>query len=379
METDDDDDVKTQETLQDDNDNKKDSNEPEETTGDYSSDSDDTTRAKRILKAESRRKRQADLSSHTQDGVPIFDRGYGVVMRNRTEGLRIYQSLLANDGREESKGSDTFQPTDSPVPAVQHRQNMWRGRKDKPRHRHHFKPSTTSPLLDDTESRNIAEYDSINVEDLSKTFSATTSPLSRSSVSPNVEFRHSRVKVSADGSNAPIAASMDQNPWSARNNGGNIFSIGAMPHSGASQQEDRISAATAPAILTKTIASSVAPSASSRARQQQQTSVFKVTQPVSSSRLPSANTDNVDDTRDPLPVASPISPGKRRVNKKQLRDLSHTATAVHLVADTRNTSTANFENQGEKSSFSLYFLTANTSHECYTLDCRLAHSQSRKL
>lgn len=44
-----------------------------------------------------RRKRQADLSSHTEDGVPIYDRGYGV-STNRTEGLRIYQSLL-NGGR----------------------------------------------------------------------------------------------------------------------------------------------------------------------------------------------------------------------------------------------------------------------------------------
>ena len=329
----------------------------------------DPTRSKRILessngglKVDGRRKRQADLSSHTQDGVPIFDRGYGV-NRNRTEGLRIYQSLLANDGREESKVSDNLQTTDTPTQPIQNRQsNFWRGRKDKPRHRHHFKPSTTSPSLDDSELRPISDYDASNSEDsASRSFSATSSPLQKSSPAPNVEFRHSRVKASADGgSPSPISASMDQNPWStsSRNTngvGGNIFSIGVMPHSSSSLvQEERISAATAPAILTKTIATSVGPSASNRARQQQ-SNVFKVTQPAAAPRLPSVSpsTDNTEETRDSIPLSSSsTSTGKRRINKKQLRDLSHTATAVHLVADTRNsTSNSNYENQGSSSSF----------------------------
>lgn len=64
---------------------------------DSGDDSDDDDYDDSVYDGNGRRKRQADLSSHTEDGVPIYDRGYGIPT-NRTEGLRIYQSLL-NGGR----------------------------------------------------------------------------------------------------------------------------------------------------------------------------------------------------------------------------------------------------------------------------------------
>lgn len=302
-------------------------------------------RGQRNLKSRvDRRKRQADLSSHTQDGVPIFDRGYGV-MPNRTEGLRIYQSLLS--GRNEPKTSEV---TDSPI-LPHHRQNsFWRGRKEKPRHRHQQRPSTTSPMTDDVELSAVPEFDATNEQELRST--ATTSSPSKNSAAPNVEFRHSRVKTSSENrESVPLSVLGDQKVWAtSRSNGmADILALGALPHAGTSQ-EDRISAATAPAILTKTVTASVGPSASNRARQQQP-NVYKVTQPALMSRLP-AQTDNSggDESvpRESVPASSSSS-SKKRVNKKQLRDLSHTAIAVHLVADTRNVSSANFENQGERS------------------------------
>lgn len=290
--------------------------------------------------ATGRQKRQADLSSHTQDGVPIFDRGYGATP-NRTEGLRIYQSLLANGGKNQPRSSDpSVQVTDT-VAQPPHRGNhFWRNRKDKPRHRHRTKPSTRSPLDDDIELSSMPEFDAANGQDVRS--SETTSSPSKSSVAPNVEFRHSRVKTSSDGAGRDsVPLSVDQNVWAtSRSNG--IFVIGNAPYSGSSQ-EDRISAATAPAILTKTVAASVGPSASSPTRLQP--NVYKVNQPAVNSRASAqgSNENGQLGSRDPLP--SPPSRGKKRVNKKQLRDLSHTATAVHLVADTRNASSANFENQ----------------------------------
>lgn len=294
------------------------------------------------MEANGRHKRQADLSSHTQDGVPIFDRGYGATP-NRTEGLRIYQSLLANGGRNLPRSSDpSVQVTDTVAQPPHRGNNFWRNRKEKPRHRHRGKSSTRSPLDDDIDLSSINEFDAANGQDLRS--SETTSSPSKSSVAPNVEFRHSRVKTSSDSSGRDsVPLSVDQNVWAtSRSNG--IFVIGNAPYSGSSQ-EDRISAATAPAILTKTVTASVGPSTSSQTRVQP--NVYKVNQPAVNSRASAqGNTDNGNlGSRDPTP--SPPSSGKKRVNKKQLRDLSHTATAVHLVADTRNASSANFENQGE--------------------------------
>lgn len=290
-----------------------------------------------------RKKRQADLSSHTQDGVPIFDRGYGATP-NRTEGLRIYQSLLANNGRNEPQPSPNANlQTDTTVVQPHHRQNnFWRNRKEKPRHRHQ-KATTRSPLTDDIELSSVAEFDAANGQDLRS--SDTTSPPAKSSVAPNVEFRHSRVKTSSETrENGPL--SVDQKIWStSRNNG--IFSIGAGPYAGASQ-EDRISAATAPAILTKTVTASVGSSSQVR-HQQQQPNIYKVNQPAVNSRSSSSqgNSENEDlISRDSPPSSPSSSSGKKRINKKQLRDLSHTATAVHLVADTRNSTSTSFENQG---------------------------------
>lgn len=99
-----------------------------------------------------RRKRQIDLSSHTQDGVPIYDRGY--FAHNRTEGLRIYQSLLSNGPRSDSvkspaihwgssatsvvpsAGGATTTPstntaavTEQPVPNHARQNHFWRGQK----------------------------------------------------------------------------------------------------------------------------------------------------------------------------------------------------------------------------------------------------------
>lgn len=256
--------------------------------------------------------------------------------------------MLANSGRNEPRTADAnLQATDSPI-LPHHRQNsFWRGRKEKPRHRHQLKPSTTSPLTDDGEFNPIPEFDTTNEQELR----STTSSPSKSSAAPNVEFRHSRVKTSSDGSSrdtVPLSAlGGEQKVWAtSRSNGvSGILAMGSLPHSGGTSQEDRISAATAPAILTKTVTASVGPSASSRARQQP--NVYKVTQPALISRLPTqANVDmsNEDSvSRDSLSSSS----GKKRINKKQLRDLSHIATAVHLVADTRNVSSANFENQGK--------------------------------
>ena len=281
-----------------------------------------------------RRKRQADLSSHTQDGVPIFDRGYGVLPINRTEGLRIYQSLLS--GRNEPR---TPEVTESPI-QPHHRQNsFWRGRKEKPRHRHQQRPSTTSPMTDDVELSPVPEFDATNEQ---QELRSTSSPPSRSSPAPNVEFRHSRVKTSSESRDVPLSALGDQKVWSTSRSGGmaDILALGALPPHGTSQ-EDRISAATAPAILTKTVTASVGPS--NRARQQP--NVYKVTQPALMARLPD---------EDPVPREStPTS--KKRVNKKQLRDLSHIAIAVHLVADTRNVSSANFENQGTTTTMQICF------------------------
>ncbi|XP_046455582.1 uncharacterized protein LOC124203051 isoform X2 [Daphnia pulex] len=305
--------------------------------------------SKRVSKmdgqSKNRNKRQADLSSHTQDGVPIFDRGYGATPPNRTEGLRIYQSLLTNNGRNEPGQSRSAESDAAVVQQQQphHRQNnFWRNRnKEKPRHRHQ-KSTTRSPaLVDDVELSSVAAEFEANGQDL-RSPSDTTSPpaAAKSSVAPsNVEFRHSRVKTSSENT-GPL--SVDQKIWS-RSNG--IFSIGAGPYaSGGSLQEDRISAATAPAILTKTVTASVG-SSSSQVRQQQQPNVYKVNQPAVNARSGSSSQQS-SDNEDQISRDSPSSSsGKKRINKKQLRDLSHTATAVHLVADTRNSTSTSYENQ----------------------------------
>jgi hypothetical protein len=307
--------------------------------------------SKRVLKmdgqAKNRNKRQADLSSHTQDGVPIFDRGYGATPPNRTEGLRIYQSLLTNSGRNEPGQSRSAESDAAVVQQPHHRQNnFWRNRnKEKPRHRHQ-KATTRSPaMVDDVELSSVAAEFEANGQDLrspSDTTSAPPAASAKSSVAPsNVEFRHSRVKTSSENT-GPL--SVDQKIWS-RSNG--IFSIGAGPYAGGSLQEDRISAATAPAILTKTVTASVG-SSSSQVRQQQQPNVYKVNQPAVNARGGSSQqSDNEDQISRDSP-SSPSSSGKKRINKKQLRDLSHTATAVHLVADTRNATSTSYENQGSK-------------------------------
>ena len=261
-----------------------------------------------------RQKRQVDLASHTQDGVPIFDQGYGVAM-NRTEGLRIYQSLLAN---ARSPDGNRVASTESPPILPHHRENsFWRGRtKEKSRHHHQYGKLAAQPTVE------LDDFD----------FDARNRTRARAGSSSSVEFRSSRVKPSSteNGSSAISSSKTWPKPASSP------VTLGGSPFS----NDERISAATAPAVLTKS-ASAVSAAASGRSRSQQ--NVFKVTQP-SSVPLLSPTPVPVDVKEEPVVRTSPISPAKKRVNKKQLRDLSHLASAVHLVADTRNASGT--DNQG---------------------------------
>jgi hypothetical protein len=171
--------------------------------------------------------------------------------------LRIYQSLLTNSGRNEPGQSRSAESDAAVVQQQQphHRQNnFWRNR-----NKEKTKATPSSPksndtipaMVDDVELSSVAAEFEANGQDLRSPSDTTSAPpaAAKSSVAPsNVEFRHSRVKTSPENT-GPL--SVDQKIWS-RSNG--IFSIGAGPYaSGASLQEGRISAATAPAILTKTV------------------------------------------------------------------------------------------------------------------------------
>lgn len=252
-----------------------------------------------------RHKRQVDLTSHTQDGVPIFDQGYGVAT-NRTEGLRIYQSLLAN-GRAEQRA------TDAPPVLPHHRENsFWRGRsKDKSRHHHQYGKLSAQPTV---------ELDEPETEARNRTRGRPSSS--------SVEFRSSRVKPSSSEGAGSISSSKT---WPRP--AGSSVTLGGSPFA----SDERVSAATAPAVLTKS-ASAVSAAAAGRSRSQH--SVFRVTQP--SSAPPLSPTPVPADAREE--PAGRAAPPKKRVNKKQLRDLSHVASAVHLVADTRNATGT--DNQG---------------------------------
>ena len=114
--------------------------------------------------------------------------------------------------------------------------------------------------------------------------------------------------------------------------------------SGGSVGDERINAATAPAVTSTTSRRDHKDHKDHKPEHRRNGAIFKVQQP-SPGRL----------SRDPAPLqatdykrrtASPASsPGKKRYHKKHLRELDHIATAVHLVADTRN-STSNIENEG---------------------------------
>lgn len=277
-------------------------------------DDDDDEEGAKVKNNSARRKRQADLSSHTEDGVPIYDRGYGLSL-NRTEGLRIYQSLLATGGRGEPRSPDINwqQATDPPI-LPHHRQNsFWRERKEHKRHPHH-RSSTASPL-----------------EDASNNDHYPIRPRPASQHNPalhknsNVEFRHSRVK--------PSSSSLDvistSTPASVH-----VYDDQALWSTSRDSVDDRMNAATAPAVLTQTATTS-----SARIRPQ---NVLKVTQPAMLGSRTHSSQQTTADKEDLIPRSS----NKKRVNKKQLRDLSHVATAVHLVADSRNDSTAFIDNQG---------------------------------
>ena len=295
---------------------------------------------------DARRKRQADLTAHTQDGVPIFDRGYGVSL-NRTEGLRIYQSFLDTAGARgnEQRANNTYHQANIDISHSQHQRHQngaWRGRKEK--HGRHHQPSTVPASSSDEDETNS------NSETPKESYRSSSSRSStRNGATGNVEFRQSRVKPSSTGSLAqPILHSDDQNlllPPGA--------SVGSAAVVGTSILDERINAATAPAVLTQPATAFAGATLSNRARQQSQQNgsnhnVFKVTQPALISRYSAQTIAEENLASRPSPISSNTnSPSnKKRVNKKQLRDLNHIATAVHLVADIRNSSTVNLENEG---------------------------------
>lgn len=298
---------------------------------------------------EARRKRQADLTAHTQDGVPIFDRGYGVSL-NRTEGLRIYQSFLDTTEAKENnqRVNNTYHQANIEIP-ISHSQHQrqqngaWRGRKEK-QGRHHQASivSTSSSDEDDTNSNSETPKESYRS-------SSSRSPTRAGSAVGSVEFRQSRVKPSSNGSSAqPIVHSDDQNLLPTP--GASVGSTAAVV--GTSSLDERINAATAPAVLTQPATAFASGMLSNRARQQHQQNgsnhnVFKVTQPALISRYSAQTITEENLASRPSPTSNNNSPSnKKRVNKKQLRDLNHIATAAHLVADIRNSSTANLENEG---------------------------------
>lgn len=298
-----------------------------------------------------RQRRQVDLSSHTQDGVPIYDRGYGVSL-NRTEGLRIYQSLLSSGGRGEPRSPDINwnTPTEPPIlphhrqnsywqpspqatttTTQQHHQQQRNNNNNGGRHhhhhgnnraRHHHQQRTSSETHDVVD----AEQSVVHNEHLptsSRTRGGSTGSTG------GVEFRSSRVKPSATSAtsygghhnnNAVMRSS-----WNAAGSG-----------SGNNNVEDaggRISAATAPAILTRPASSIPTPTTS--APRLRATTRFDAYAPVVTQQTTQQQQQQQAGQR-------------RRINRKQLRDLTHAATAVHLVADTRNSSSSSsfVDNQG---------------------------------
>lgn len=283
--------------------------------------------------SDGRRKRQTDLTSHTQDGVPIFDRGYGVSL-NRTEGLRVYQSFLdRSGGRRENMDASNQATTDTPLQR-QPNNSVWRGRKDK-LGRHQQSPPASS---------NGDDY--ANTEKESAYRSGPSRSPTRSGTASSVEFRQSRVKPSSNGSSPQNnLQSEDHKVWSSPAGAEVVPAGNPIVGNSINISDERINAATAPAVLTQSA------TAFARARQQQNGSnqnVFKVTQPALISRYSSQVTAEAENLASRPSTSSNNSPpsNKKRVNKKQLRDLNHIATAAHLVADIRNSSTINMENEG---------------------------------
>ena len=275
---------------------------------------------------EMRSKRQIDTTSHTQDGIPIYDRGYGISL-NGTEGLRIYQSLLTADGRGKAKAADiSWEVTDSPVPAQNHRQNSsWKGKKDRIRHHSHKSSSSSSSSTSRSDGELNPQFAPAKEID-----SRASTQVSRAT--PNVEFRSSRVKVSgADvvrDSSAPSSVQGDQKTW-------------IRPQSIVAENH-RINASS-PSSVSMLKPTNLAIRGRQQQQQQQQpgNTTFQVAQTAFSNRYP----DQTQTTIDKDDFVSRIT-AKKRVNKKQLRDLTHTTTAVHFVADSRNGTTASADNQG---------------------------------
>jgi len=280
---------------------------------DIDDDDDDYDDEESVYSDSGRRKRQADLSSHTEDGVPIYDRGYGV-STNRTEGLRIYQSLL-NGGRSVTPKTSDSNPEETTSWAIlpHHRQNrFWKEERKDRKDRHFPSPRTT------------------------------TRPSNT-----NVQFRSSRVKPSV--LDQPTSRPDVQKLWPAsatsRNDLNSGGASGASSASGATGGDERINAATAPAVTSTTSRRDHRDHRKDhKATQRRNGAIFKVQQP-SGEPAPVQATDY---GRRPAPVASSPA-GKKRYHKKHLRQLDHLATAVHLVADPRN-STSNIQNEVEMAS-----------------------------
>ena len=183
--------------------------------------------------------------------------------------------------------------TDAPI-QPHHRQNsFWRGKKEKPRHQP-VKSTTNVPTGGEVVTEPVR--------------SSTPSP-ARSAV----EFRHSRVKSSGEVSSTPSPVQGDQKSWPTSRPSGAANAIPA--------------AAAKPAVH--------------RGRQYS-AGAAKVSQPAVVSRY-AAGVQATADKGNSEEVSA--NHPKKRVNKKTLREVPHIATAVHLVADSRNGSSV-LDNQG---------------------------------
>lgn len=301
----------------------------EDEDGNFLEDPDDSTENLTLK----RERRQVDLSSHTQDGIPIFDQGYGVAY-NRTEGLRIYQSLLATGGRGEPRSATVnWSRTDAPnQPQPQRQNNVWRKKA-----RHHSVAKTPASSSTTTTTTAVPDVSNIDLFVVAPRRNAQTA---------SVEFRHSRVKASSGETTTTTTSAPELSTPSPVQ--GDQTLKNALPTPGPNAIP-----------VVEGSATSVASKPKHRGRQG---GAFKVSQ----SELVSTNAANAADGVQATTVAKdrleashhshgrPLSSRtanhhKKRVNKKQLRDLPHLASAVHLVADASNGSSA-LDNQVEVAS-----------------------------
>jgi len=140
--------------------------------------------------------------------------------------------------------------------------------------------------------------------------------------------------------------------------------------------DERINAATAPAVTSTTARRDHKDHKEHKPAHRRNGAIFKVHQPSpgrpSRDPAPVQATDYKHRAAPAVPSASSVPPassavsGKKRYHKKHLRELDHFATAVHLVADTRN-STSNIENQGIQNRF-LSHLSSNLSLDRSSFD-----------